>query len=238
VDQGKLSPDTPVLDVLNPGEYLSGAASQPHARLKALTLRHLLTMNRGHEKQVTPGSVAEALAQPLTRDPGTWFFYDNGCTFLASAMVTKITGKKVRDFLVDKLFKPLEIPTPEWDESKDGITLGCTGLHISTGSIAKFAQLLLQRGNWKGEQLVSSAWIAEATAKQVETTDTQSEPDWNLGYGYQFWQCRHGVYRGDGMLGQYAVVIDAKDAVVAINSNEEDFRQILYAVWDHILPQL
>jgi CubicO group peptidase (beta-lactamase class C family) len=232
VDQGKLSPDTRVL------EALDGLVTEPSARLKALTLRHLLTMNRGHEKQQTPRTVAEALAQPLTRDPGTWFFYDNGCTFLASAMVTRVTGKKLRDFLVERLFDPLEIPSPAWDESDDGISLGCTGLHLATSDVAKFAQLLLQKGNWKGGQLVSSAWIGEASRKQVETLDTQTEPDWNAGYGYQFWRCRGGIYRGDGMLGQYAVVIDEKDAIVAINSNEENFREPLYAVWEHILPRL
>ncbi|GHT93409.1 hypothetical protein FACS1894140_6490 [Spirochaetia bacterium] len=71
--------------------------------------------------------------------------------------------------------------------------------------------------------------------------DTQTLDDWNLGYGYQFWRCRHGIYRGDGAFGQYAVVIQDKDAVVAINSDEQEgerFRQPLYEVWNHILPQL
>ncbi|GHU92896.1 penicillin-binding protein [Spirochaetia bacterium] len=240
IDDGKLSLNDRVIDVLA-GVISNPADSVQAARLKSLTLRHLLTMSRGHDTQGPHKTVAETLAQPLTRDPGTYFFYDNGCTFLASAMVTKVTGLKVRDFLLDRLLRPLGISDPQWDESEDGVTHGYSGLRISTGDIAKFAQFLLQKGNWNGKQLVSAAWIEEASRKQIETTDTQTLDDWNLGYGYQFWRCRHGIYRGDGAFGQYAVVIQNKDAVVAVNSDEKEgdrFRQPLYEVWNHILPQL
>jgi CubicO group peptidase (beta-lactamase class C family) len=153
-------------------------------------------------------------------------------------MVTRVTGLKVRDLLTDRLFRPLEIPDPVWRESNDGLTLGATGLKITTGDLAKFGQFLLQRGNWQGRQLVSAAWIDEAVKEQSPTTDTETAADWNLGYGYYFWNSRHGAFRGDGIQGQYLIVIRDKDAVVAINSEEKRMRAILYAVWDHILPQL
>jgi CubicO group peptidase (beta-lactamase class C family) len=197
-------------------------------------------------------TVAEALSQPLDREPGAAFLYDNGCTFLASAMVTKVTGLKVRDLLADRLFRPLEIPDPVWRESDDGLTLGATVLKITTGDLAKFGQFLLQRGNWQGRQLVSAAWIDEAVKVQTPTTepsaerrsregsppDTETAADWNLGYGYYFWNSRHGAFRGDGIQGQYLIVVRDKDAVVAINSEEKRMHAILYAVWDHLLPQL
>jgi CubicO group peptidase (beta-lactamase class C family) len=231
IDEGKLSLRDRVLDAF------PGRVQNPSPRLSALTLEHLLTMSRGHPEFSRPAGVDEALSQPITTDPGTRFVYDNGATFLASAMVTRAVGQRVREFLLDRLFRPLDIPDPAWETSADGYTLGATGLEMSTGSLARFGQLLLQRGNWKGERLVSASWIDTATRAHI-TTKTLKDPDYDLGYGYCFWNCRHGGYRADGKNGQYVVVLPGQDAVVAISSDEETMQPILYAVWEHILPEL
>jgi CubicO group peptidase (beta-lactamase class C family) len=182
--------------------------------------------------------VEEALLHTLDLKPGERFFYDNACTFLASAMVTRAMGRTVKDLLVERLFGPLGIPDPVWEESDDGHTIGATGLELSTSSLARFGRFLLQRGNWEGTQLVSSAWIDGATRTQVPTVPSQSDPDYDLGYGYQFWTCRHGAYRCDGKDGQFVVILPALDAVVTVNSDEENMKPILYALWDHVLPRL
>jgi CubicO group peptidase (beta-lactamase class C family) len=230
IDEGKLSLQDKVLDAFPALPHAEGA--------EALTLEHLLTMNRGRLEFTHPRSVGEALLHTLDLKPGERFFYDNACTFLASAMVTRATGQKVRDLLAERLFGPLGIPDPVWEESGDGHTIGATGLELSTSSLACFGQFLLQRGNWEGRQLVSSAWIDRATRTQVPTVPSQSSPDYNLGYGYQFWTCRHGAYRCDGKNGQFVVVFPGLDAVVTVTSDEENMKPILYAVWDHILPRL
>ncbi|MDR0690020.1 MAG: beta-lactamase family protein [Spirochaetaceae bacterium] len=231
IDEGKLSLRDRVLDAF------PGRVKDPPPRLSALTLEHLLTMSRGHQEFSRPASVDEALSQPLTADPGTRFMYDNGSTFLASAMVTAAAGQTVREFLADRLFKPLDIPDPVWRESADGHSLGATGLELSTGSLARFGQFLLRRGNWKGNQLVAASWIDTATRPHI-TTKMLKDADYDLGYGYCFWSCRHGGYRADGKNGQYVVVLPREDAVVAVNSDEKNMFPVLYAVWDHILPQL
>jgi CubicO group peptidase (beta-lactamase class C family) len=212
---------------------------KPDPRWDALVLEHLLTMSLGHAEFTRPKSVNEALSYELIRDPGTYFLYDNTCTFLASAMLTKATGFKVRDYLLDRLFHPLGIADPEWPESEDGYTIGTSALMLTTAEMALFGQFLLQRGNWEGKQLVSAAWIEGATRTQVHTRADRDLPDTDIGYGYQFWTCRHGAYRCDGANGQYIVVLPALEAVVAINSEQkENTIPILYAVWDHILPRL
>ncbi|MDR3333716.1 MAG: beta-lactamase family protein [Treponema sp.] len=230
LDAGKLSLNDKVLDAF------PGLVPAPSARLKALSLEHLLTMSRGYPAFTRPRSVAGVLAESLAYDPGTRFVYDNASTFLASAMVTKATGCTVRDLLVERLFRPLEIPEPAWAASDDGYTMGATGLEVSTRSLAVFGQFLLQRGVWKGTRLVSPGWIDGATRTHIATRE--SPPDYDLGYGYYFWTCRHGAYRADGKEGQYVVVLPREDTVVSITSHEENMKPILYAVWDHILPQL
>lgn len=236
IDEGTLALTSKVIDAF------PDTVSKPGPRLEALTLEHLLTMSRGHPEFTRPGSVAEALSHELIYDPGRVFIYDNACTFLISAMITKATGMKVRDLLAERLFRPLGIPAPVWRESDDGFTLGATGLELSTGNLAVFGQFLLQRGNWKGAQLVSARWIDGATRTQIPTNNPHAEAphpaDYDLGYGYQFWTCRHGAYRADGKNGQFVVVFPRQEAVAAIISNEENMNPILYAVWDHILPQL
>jgi CubicO group peptidase (beta-lactamase class C family) len=217
-----------------PGE---GPPALQGDRLASLTLEHCLTMTRGHPKFTRPRRVGEALAQELAWDPGTRFCYDNGCTLLASAMLTRATGQKLRDYLLNRLFEPLEILDPPWDESDDGYTIAATGLHLTTTETAAFGQFLLQRGLWKGKQLVSPAWIDGATRAQVSTGGSR-RPDCDLGYGYGFWTCRHGAYRCDGRDGQFVVVIPGKEAVAAINSSEENMMPILYTLWDQVLPLL
>jgi len=236
IDEGKLKLSDRVSAVF--ARKKSPANPEQDRRWNALTLEHLLTMNMGHPEFKRPCSVDEALSYELTRDPGTYFLYDNTCTFLASAMLTRATGLKVRDYLLDRLFLPLGIPDPQWPESDDGYTIGATGLMIGSSEMASFGRFLLQRGSWEGKQLVSAAWIDAATRTQVPTQPAQDKPDYDLGYGYQFWTCRHGAYRCDGRDGQFIVVLPALDAVVTISSDEENMKPILWTVWDHILPQL
>ena len=234
IDEGKLKLSDKVYRVLKKEKPPDPLQAK---RWDALCLEHLLTMNMGHTQLSRPKTVDEALSYELTRDPGSCFFYDNTCTFLASAMLTKVTGLKARDYLLDRLFLPLGIKDPQWDESDDGYSKGATGLFLTTSEMALFGRFLLQKGKWGGSQLVSTAWVEKATRTQVSSRPNRI-PDYDLGYGYCFWPCRHGAYRCDGKDGQFIVVFPALDAVVAINSSEENQNPILWAVWDYILPEL
>jgi CubicO group peptidase (beta-lactamase class C family) len=230
IDRGKLSLNSRVVDFFP--EYSRKAGK----RLSDLSLEHLLAMTRGHRAFSRPATVADAMAQPLAYQPGAHFIYDNGSTFLASAMFTRAMGSTVREFLLDALFRPLGIPDPQWPQSQDGHTVGATDLVLATSDLARFGQFLLQRGQWKGRQLVSSAWIDNAGRPQINTRS--SRPDCGIGYGFGFWPCRYGCFRADGKKGQFVVVLPRQDAVVAINSDEEKPYPILYAVWEEILPLL
>jgi CubicO group peptidase (beta-lactamase class C family) len=218
-------------------ERFPGIIAKPGKYLAALTLEHLLTMTRGHGEFSRPATVAEALAQELRYEPGSRFVYDNGSTLLASAMFTQAVGKTIRDFLAERVFGPLGIPALEWAESADGHTVGGTGLHAGVSQLAVFGQLLLQRGSWKGKQLVPPGWIDAAGRPQVSTRGSR-HADYDLGYGYGFWPCRHGAWRADGKDGQFLIILPRENAVVAIASDEENAFPILYAVWDEILPRL
>jgi hypothetical protein len=84
---------------------------------------------------------------------------------------------------------------------------------------------------------VPEAWIDAATARQT-SNGSNPKSDWDQGYGYQFWRCRNGAYRGDGAFGQYCIVLPEQDAVIAITSGVRDMQAVLNLVWDKLLPAL
>jgi CubicO group peptidase (beta-lactamase class C family) len=156
-------------------------------------------------------------------------------TYMLSAIVQKVTGQTLLDYLQPRLFHPLGIENPTWDSSPQGINCGGWGLKIRTEDIAKFGQLYLQKGKWEGKQLIPTPWVAQATSKQI-SNGTDPNRDWTQGYGFQFWRCRHNAFRGDGKDGQFCIVLPDLDAVVAITADTRDMQAELNVVWDKLLP--
>ena len=116
-----------------------------------------------------------------------------------------------------------------------GCHLRRLGLKLRTEDIAKFGQLYLQRGKWNGKQLVPASWVEQATSKQVSNGSDPSK-DWDQGYGFQFWRCRHGAFRGDGANGQFCLVLPEQDAVIAITADTRDMQAEVDVAWDNLLP--
>ena len=65
---------------------------------------------------------------------------------MLSAIVQKVTGMTLLDYLKQKLFIPMHITDVAWEISPEGINTGGWGLHIQSESLAKFGLLLLNRG--------------------------------------------------------------------------------------------
>ncbi len=236
IAEGKLSLDDEVLKF-----FPEDAPPQPSNNLKAMRVSDLLRMSTGHQTEPprTPDQpwTKTFLAQPVPFKPGTHFLYNTSATYMLSAIVQKATGMTVLDYLRPRLFEPLGIEHPTWETSPQGISAGGFGLSIRTEDIARFGQLYLQKGKWQGKQLVPEAWVEAATARQT-SNGSNPKSDWDQGYGYQFWRCRHGAYRGDGAFGQYCVVMPEQDAVIAITSGVKDMQAVLNLVWDKLLPAM
>lgn len=234
VAEGKLSIDDPVLKF-----FPEDAPEAPSANLKAMRVRDLLTMNAGHQDELNWREQADwaqaFLAHPVPHKPGTHFRYNTPATYMLSAIVQKVTGQTVLDYLTPRLFEPLEIEKPVWETSPQGISIGGYGLYLRTEDIAKFGQLYLQKGKWKGKQLIPESWIDMATSKQVSNGSNPAS-DWDQGYGFQFWRCRHGAFRGDGKDGQFCIVLPEQDAVIAITAQTGNMQAELNVVWEKLLP--
>jgi CubicO group peptidase (beta-lactamase class C family) len=232
--EGKLSIDDEVLKF-----FPEDAPEKPSANLKQMRVRDLLTMNTGNQDEIPTAvdkmSVKAFLTNAVPHKPGTHFKYNTPATFMLSAIVQKQTGQTVAAYLQTRLFEPLGIANPLWNTNFQGISLGGYGLNVRTEDIARFGQLYLQKGNWQGKQLIPKDWVEMATSKQV-SNGSNPKSDWDQGYGFQFWRCRNGAYRGDGAFGQYCIVLPEQDAVIAITSGVKDMQGVLNLSWEKLLP--
>lgn len=245
--EGKLKLDDKVVSFF-PKEL--PAEVSPH--LAAMRVKDLLMMGSGHADDCLFGGgygmpegswVKSALSRPVPHEPGTFFRYNSGATFLLSAIVQTATGQTLLDYITPRLLKPLGIVGADWESNPLGQSVGGWGLRVRTEDIARFGQLYLQQGMWEGKRLLPAEWVAEATSRQIDNApmsdaSAREKSDWAQGYGYQFWRCRHDGVRGDGAFGQYCLVLPKQQAVLAMTSESSDMQGILNAVWEELLPAM
>jgi CubicO group peptidase (beta-lactamase class C family) len=218
--------------------------------LAGMTVKDLLSMSAGMDPDPTfkivvndSNWVRSFLKVPVVNKPGIKFLYNTLATYMLSAIVQKVTGEKVIDYLKPRLFEPLAIEGMDWEVDPQGINCGGWGLRLKTEDMAKFGQLFLQKGKWNGKQLLPASWIEEASTKKIDQApdarqSQRDSSDWMQGYCYQMWRCRHNAFRGDGAYGQYIIVMPDQDAVIAITSETPDMQDELNLVWDYLLPSI
>lgn len=219
------------------------APDRMDANLGAMRVRHLLSMSTGHAQNAQlarPGEHADDwiwgfFQEPVVHEPGTHFVYNNGASYMLSAIVQQVTGQTLLDYLGPRVFAPLGIVGATWETCPRGRNVGASGLRVKTEDIAKFGLLYLQEGVWKGRRILSPDWVEEATRRHVANGDDPAS-DWAQGYGYQFWRCRHGAYRGDGAFGQFCVIFPEQDAVLSITAAVSQLQRVLDEVFAHLLP--
>jgi CubicO group peptidase (beta-lactamase class C family) len=219
-----------------------------------MEIRHLLTMTVGHDMDPTRPEregndrdwVEAFLAFPIEHNPGEQFVYNSLATYMLSAILTKVTGERILDYLQPRLFRPLGITGVTWAESPQGIQLGGWGLNVKTEDMAKLGLFYLQKGQWNGKQLLRKSWLDEATHAQVPSLPAgtrkenlkmePSDSDWLQGYGYQLWRSRENSYRADGRDGQFILMLPEKNAVIVTTANIPNMQAELNLIWEHLFP--
>lgn len=240
IAEGRLSEEDFVLSF-----FPKEAPRKVSKNLAVMRIKHLLSMTTGHGEDTLPFLVSRKdenwikafLMRPVEYEPGTHFLYNTGATFMLSAILQKVTGERLLDYLTPRLLVPLGIRDASWERGSGGINLGGWGLNIKTEDIARFGQFYLQKGVWEGKRLLPEAWLEKATSFQV-SNGSKADSDWEQGYGYQFWRCRFNAYRADGAFGQYCVVIPEQDAVLAVTAGLGEMQPLLNLVWKHLLPAM
>ncbi|WP_226951459.1 serine hydrolase domain-containing protein [Rhizobium terrae] len=232
--------------------------------LRAMTVRHLLTMTSGHGRGISGGSwrrvrtswVKDFLLQPTPHEPGSVFVYDSAASYMLSAIVQRATGRMIRDYLDERIFRPMGMSrTMTWDTGPDGVNTGGNGLSCTSEDMLKLGILHLQDGEWQGRQLLPREWVRAATGMQVRdvvlgtfTGDHYLGPDEagndqsasrREGYGYQWWRGPHDSFSANGLFGQYCIVLPKEKTVVAFTGGLDDNdRRVHGLIYDGLRPAL
>ncbi len=248
IGEGLLSLDSTVVG------FFPDEAAQADANQAAMTIRHLLTMTSGHRtgisgdawRQIRTSWVAEFFKAPVVDAPGTRFVYSSASSYMLSAILQRVTGERLHDYLRPRLFEPLGIGGTRWDVCPNGVNPGGNGLSCRTEDMLKLAVLHLQQGQWGGRQILSPDWVRQATQAKVAAPDgpdalhlDPAGPGWPRGYGYQWWTGPAGASYASGLFGQYAIVLPRHDAAIAVTAAlRPSDQRLLDLVWRDLLPAL
>ncbi len=193
LNQGKIkSLDDKVAD------YVSELVKDPRGKI---SIRQLLNMTSGLEKiNVSSNPLTQLQGSdlrlyagndllqavkktPMTYRPGQRWQYSNAATALLGIVVAKATGQHLSDYFSQQLWQPLGAEQSAlWNlDRAGGQEKGFLGLYITARDYARLGQLVLQQGQWQGQQLVPASYLKEAFSSQ---TDQNGGVDY---YGYSFW---------------------------------------------------
>ena len=197
-----------------------------------LTIRHLLTMSGGMAwdeaysslfSVTTHGYYGNDLYKLVTGlevcdRPGVQYSYRSGETQLLAFVIEAATGKTLSQYAEEKLWKPMQAERDAYWllDKQDGDEKAFCCFHTTARDVARFARLMLHRGNWNGRQLVSQAYMDEMMRPASWLKDQWGKDSLNY-YGYQTWIMHYHDQVNPymrGMLGQYIIAIPSQDAIV------------------------
>ena len=205
IDEGLFSLDSKILPFFS--EYKHPEADE----WDNMTVRSLLTMNSNKEftflQDMRKDYTEIFMKAPFRKNKG--FLYSNNDVHILSALVHKLSGQSVVDYLDSRLFAPLGIEKPFWETNEKGECIGGTGAYLKLRDLAKICRCYADGGVYEGRQIIPESWTREATKKQVTFDNPEN------GYGYLFW-INGDMYSMTGMFGQIISYVPKYDAVVAI----------------------
>lgn len=194
------------------------------ARMKNVTVRHLLTMASGiaevklaFDRELS-NPVKEILSQHLLYAPGEGFTYSSAAAHLLGAALRKAAGRSVLEFAEQELFRPLGIHRVVWYADKTGLQSGGMSALFRARDFLKLGELYLRRGAWHESELIPRSYVADSITQHNEG-DFYGE---RARYGYMWWITKvagYDAFYARGYGGQYLMIIPRADLVVLCTSD-------------------
>ncbi|MEI6577994.1 MAG: serine hydrolase [Eubacteriales bacterium] len=236
VDEGLVSLDTKVIDI-----FPEFKPAKKDKNLEILTVYHLLTMTSGKDISLISNRVKNQWIKDFfdakwSYTPGESWSYINENTYMLSAIISRVTGMPMVNYLMPRLFEPLGIDRiPFSEKDGNGVNTGGWGFFLTTEEFAKFILCYQYGGVFNGKKVIPVDWAKEAVKKQVDNHRFRdNEADTISGYGYQFW--RNGYpdsYRADGMFSQFGMIFEKLDAALVVTSCEMNEQKTKECIWRH-----
>lgn len=218
-----------------------------HPWIAETTIKDMLCMATPHQSTTykryeSDDWVASFFAVEPTHQPGAIFSYDTSATHVLSALVERLTGETLLDYLRHCFLDEIEFSKgAKWLKDPMNVTQGGSGLICTMRDIAKVAYVCSNYGMYKGKQLLPAAFLKEATKRQIDTS-MLGTLDERQGYGYQIWQTRYGGFCFYGLGGQLALCFPKYDFILVTTANTqgntESNAPIYDAFYNQIFPYL
>jgi CubicO group peptidase (beta-lactamase class C family) len=161
-------------------------------------------------------------------EPGKKFHYVSMDTHVIGMIVRRVSGKSLAFLLQENIWQKIGMESnADWIIDSQGAAFALGGLNVITRDYARFGRLLVNNGQWQGQQLVSSDWIKSATTVNVDYLKSTKD---KLGYGYQIWlptSAEEGEFFCVGVYGQYIYVNQKEQVVIVKNSADKLFQDNL-----------
>jgi len=197
-------------------------------REKQATIRSLLTYRSGVYHSTEFGDPSQAPPRGSV-EPGSHFHFDNDWDGLVLMPIFELlTGRTLFQAVGEDLGYPLGLQDFNWRRQNPGhertrSNFTIYNFYVSTRDVARFGQLMLQHGEWKGQQLIPREWVEEMTTAVTPQEEVFPEEYRNRGmdFGYMWWIWPDsdgpfsGAYTYTGSYGQYLTVLPQLDMVVA-----------------------
>lgn len=242
--EGKLSLDDHIVDYFRDKLPEDGA----YEYMNMLTIRDMLTMRTCHDKTTYKGEgvtdwVGSFFTTKPVHAPGTQFSYDTSSTHVLGALIERISGMKLLEYLRKSFLDEIGFSKDAYIlNDPNGIPMGGSGLCARSSDMLKIIYLISKDGAWNGKQLIPQDYVREARSKQSDPYGKSGTIEEMQGYGYQIWITRNGGYALYGMAGQLAVYVPDKDIYMVTTADTQGRQggvQCIYdAFWDEIYNKI
>ena len=221
------------------------------------TIRHMLMMSTAKPDRHWFNDKPEDRVQyyfdndaPQSRPSGTVFRYDSSGSFVLCALVERLTGMTFMEYLKIKLFDKIGVSEKAYClKCPGGHSWGDSGVLCTAKDLLLIARFVMNKGKWKGEQILNEAYVTAAVSKQIDNNATNTMAIDSSGYGYLIWRTYDKSFFFNGMGCQFAVCVPDKDIIFIYNGDnqgnplaksiilENFFRYIVRASVNDALPE-
>lgn len=174
------------------------------------------------------------------------FLYQGTDPNLVMQVIDAVVPGTAEAFIRAELFNKVGITTYNWQKDVSGLPAAGSRASITSRAMARLGTLVLNHGQWKGEQLIPRAYINKSISRLArpgeEDTFGGGDTVSNYGYGYFWWQADLRVGDKDyfstsaqGGGGQFILLIAELDLMIVATAHEPDVTTLQMTA-ERILP--
>ena len=229
IEEGLISMDTRILP------YFAEYEHKDSPEWDNVTVENLLLMNSNKKfsfLQDMTEDHAKLFMKAGFRKKKGWLYSNNDSHMLA-ALVEKVTGEHLDDYLDVRLFQPLGLDKPFWEKNKVGVCVGGSGVYLTARQLAAIGECVANEGKFEGKQIIPADYIRRAVQPLAQPAKTYHAD----GFGYYFWMDQ-GTYRLEGLFGQFSVVVPEQNTVVTMTAMHPSDYMIAKTFHDELIAKL